>query len=784
MTPRSVLRLVAGVAVLAAIAVTVTHEPAPRSAASPIQRVAPNLKRLHATGVGTTPFALEPLFPQWTFDEVLFATQPERDGPLYALEQKGVLWRIEPDGSAREPALDLGSRVYFEPGNEAGAVGVAVRPERGDAYLFYVTLRDDTMYDRVSRFALSDDGIDPDSEEVLIEQLHEWHRAHPFGEHYGGGLVFGPDGHLYVAFGDEGWVPVRDNAQRLDKDLFSGILRLDVDCTPGSSHPPPRQPESGTTSGYCIPDDNPFVGEPNTLEEFYAIGLRNPYRFSFDRETRAMWIGDAGSDKFEEINLGVAGGNYQWSYREGASRYTGSALRGRRPRPLRGVERPPLFAYPHSSGNGCIIGGHVYRGRAHPDLVGRYVFGDINSGRIWALLTDTDGQVVELEQIAQAPPYTLLSFGELADGELLVIGRPPLGLSRLVPTERGGETPRLLSETGLFSDVATLTPAPGVLPYEINLPAWTDGARSRYWIAIPGDGSNEGGAAKRDRILFRPTGPWGFPGGSVFVQHLDLALDPRRPGEHTPVETRVLVLTREGAAHPLSYVWNDDGTDATLQTDGRPIELDAGRADDSSTARLWKPPSPSECLRCHHLGVGHVLGVNARQLQRRASDSSDGPDQIRAWAASRMFTKTDLQLLSVEGSAIDSVAPLVPPTATDASLERRARSYLDANCGSCHHPTSGLFDLQRRASLAPLHDRPGRHDFGHDGARLLVPGAPERSLLYLRLASDVPREQMPPVGRTIPDPVGARLIRDYIAAMEPAQSESDAAGGPGSSPAR
>lgn len=737
--------------------------------ASPALRVAPDLATIHALEPHRDPFAVEPVFAERTFRDVVFAAQPAPSGPLYVLEQEGVLSAASAE--AQTAVLDITDRVYFDAGTEAGALGFALRPDEEDLYVFYVTQRDGTLYDRVSRFAFRDGQADPDSEQVLIEQLHEWHRDHQFGEHFGGGLEFGPDGFLYIGFGDEGWVPERVNPQDIGRDLFSGVLRIDVDCVTGVSHPPPRQPESGKTGGYCIPDDNPFVGVPGALEEFFLIGLRNPYRFSFDRETDDLWVGDVGSDEAEEVNIGVPGGNYQWSYREGVQVYGKSRLRGKKPEPFFGVERPPLFAYPHGSGNGCIIAGYVYRGEQHPDLFGRYIFGDLNSGRIWALLADSSGQVVDVRQIAQVPPHSLLSFAETADGEVLLVGRPTLGVARLVarPTGERAPTEARLSDTGLFLDVPDLTPAPGVIPYEINLPSYADGAVTRYWAAIPGDGSEVGAAATRARILYRREGPWGFPPGSVFVQHFDYPIDDADPSRTRPVETRVLVLNRDGGAHGASFRWNEDGTEAFRLDEGGQAEIRVRTADGGERTETWTYASPSECLTCHHLGLGHVLGVNSRQLDKEvpSPDTSVPASQLETWRTAGMFTGSGLALAGLGEGAFDSLAPLVPIDAKEASLDARARSYLDANCAFCHGPAGAIFDLRRQAPVESLLEHGVRHDFGHEGARLLVPGDPERSLLYLRLASDEPRKRMPPVGRSRVDTGGAEDVAQWIREMKP-----------------
>src|SRR4030095_13702535 len=165
-----------------------------------------------------------------------------------------------------------------------------------------------------------------------------------------------------------------DSAQRLNRGLFSGVLRIDVDQNPARSHPIRRQPRSGGTgsppsysANYFIPNDNPFLDPAGTiLEEFWAIGLRSPHRMTLDRLTQTIWLGDVGQDRFEEVSTIVRRGNGQWPYREGFQ--TGPRSR---PVVLLGVEQPPVYDYPHESGNNCVIGGYVYRGTRFPDISGK-----------------------------------------------------------------------------------------------------------------------------------------------------------------------------------------------------------------------------------------------------------------------------------------------------------------------------------------------------------------------------------------------------------------------------
>ena len=245
------------------------------------------------------------------------------------------------------------------------------------------------MYDRLSRFTIPDGSsvADPNSELVLINQFDRniWHNN--------SGMFFGADGFLYVGNGDEGGAGDQfNNSQIITNGFFSGVFRIDVDNNPARSHPIRRhiQDRGGipagwplTTNGnYMVPNDNPWLDPGGSvLEEFYAIGLRNPHRMTYDPPSGQVWIGDVGQDLEEEIDLLQKGGNYQWAYMEGP-------IAGPKPKPspLIGIETPPVYSYAHTIQTRCVIGGYVYRGSQFASTFGGlYFFGDFISGRIWTL---------------------------------------------------------------------------------------------------------------------------------------------------------------------------------------------------------------------------------------------------------------------------------------------------------------------------------------------------------------------------------------------------------------
>lgn len=322
------------------------------------------------------------------FDLMLgLAVIPDREGEAVVLTQDGFIWRVSlTDAFAPDPYADLSDRVGRE-GLEDGLLGLAFSfnfPTDRQVFIYYVSA--EPRRDVLSRFTVGDVRLNPDSEQVLLEI------PDPFTNHNGGQLAFGPDGCLYLGLGDGGGAndPL-GNGQNLGT-LLGSIIRIEV-----------------TPEGYSVPDDNPFVDVKGARPEIYVYGLRNPWRFSFDRSTGGIWAGDVGQSAWEEIDFIAAGGNYGWSLMEGFECFQTPDC------DTRGLALPRA-AYGHDLG--CsITGGYVYRGVAMPELAGWYVYGDYCSGRIWALNPADDSPPVQLVQTG----LPITSFAELPDGELLII---------------------------------------------------------------------------------------------------------------------------------------------------------------------------------------------------------------------------------------------------------------------------------------------------------------------------------------------------------------------------
>lgn len=666
-------------------------------------------------------YSLARAFP---FDEVILPSAV--DWPVgagarpFELERFGRIYEL--GASAAREVLDFTDEVAMR--SEAGALGMALHPEFGDGtgprafvYVWY-NAQGSPSQQRLSRFTWDPTSRTflPASELKLIEEVET--RA----LHNAGRMQFGPDGFLYFGNGDD---LNTANHQRVDRALFAGIFRIDVDSRGGAiSHPPPRQPDGGHTQGYFIPNDNPFVGVPNAMEEFFALGFRNPYALSFDRQTGALWAGDVGDTWREEVDLVTSGGNYEWPVREGEIVRTTAAI-------TLGSAQPPKFTYAHADQGDLtsILGGFVYRGAELPELVGKYVYTDWPSCRVWAL--SLDGPSVTRTTLFENQRCNPTGIAEGSDGELylMFVG----GIAKLVRDPATASVPGKLSETVLFDDVAALTPAPGLVPYAINSPLWSDGASKQRWIAVP----------QGTEVAFGSDGGLEFPVGTMFVKQFDLS--ERR------VETRVLVVGEEDT-YGVTYRWNELGTDADL------VLEPADEALTQSTS--WHFPSAGQCWSCHR-AENRVLGFTAPQLRR------DG--QLATLASRGVFSQATLA----------NLPPALPqPSDTTATIEQRATAYLAANCSGCHHPGAsylGGAETWNAQFGVPLGDRGLVGAAHHNGpvaralnlgsAPLIAPGEPARSLLLARMKSTNPDLRMPPLGRNTVDAEGVALIEAWIASM-------------------
>lgn len=328
------------------------------------------------------------------------------DGTWLVLERDGLIHAV--DDEASEPRIWLDLLDQIDAGApEMGLLGFAFAPDydtSGTFYVHYTVGSPDRSV--ISRFSTTADGSEGDieSEQVLMEV------DQPFQNHNGGEIAFGPDGYLYIALGDGGSAnDPQEHGQDLGT-LLGAILRIDV---------------AGGEEGYAIPSDNPFVDDPNALDEIWAYGLRNPWRFSFDSVTAELWAADVGQDSREEINIVERGGNYGWRIMEGFECRGGGLDCD-----TEGFE-PPIFDYPTAGGNCAITGGFVYRGEAIPALYGVYVYSDFCSGAIWGLRKDGMEYTEQGLMLDSGLMVSTLAQGN--DGEIYVLEYGNGGVFRLAP---------------------------------------------------------------------------------------------------------------------------------------------------------------------------------------------------------------------------------------------------------------------------------------------------------------------------------------------------------------
>lgn len=783
-------RLAIALAALALIVAAARHswQKAPRRGAAAIPLALAGATKLPRNGDVFLPLVCEPALGDLQFvDPVQSAPLPDGSGRLLVAERTGRIQIVDPrrDSPSHTTFLDLTSRVFITPFRaEEGILSLALHPQFvsqqsphcGELFVYYTGKAGQGRTNRLSRFRLlpGNDSIDLATEEVLIDQ-RDTHDAHN-----GGSLAFGPDGCLYLSLGDD--ANQKLNAQTISHGLFSGILRLDVDCRGGSfSHPPPRQPEDGRTAGYYIPSDNPFVGQAGVLEEFFALGLRNPWRISFDRLTGRLYVGDVGERKREEICVVDSGSNLGWPYAEGTvvAAHTDPQA-DVRPEKYLGRETWPIHEYPRDWAHRCVIGGHVYRGSQFPELRGKYIYAD-QGGRIFALQLRADGRTVQGQIRLAVVPNLVMGISSLdpdENGELLIctIGTIETRNGRIYRLARpAAEQPRLpptLAQTGLFDDWRRLVPRKGMVDYRVNVPLWSDGAEKQRWILAP----------PGQAVDYTGDGKFRYPDGTIFVKHFALATDQRQPAHLRPLETRVLVVEPGGAVHGASYRWSADGKRTRRLTFAETETIAVVQTDGSVREQVWHYPGRFDCLMCHNDVSGYVLGFTPKQLigqvprpkpavPRRAMPTRSVSEGQPSGELARLIARGVVRDCG-SGEARTKVRPLVPLDAEHAPLTDRVRSYLDVNCSTCHNPGRyfSAFDarFERDPNEQGIIEGPSYFHADFDGAmRIIKPGRVELSVAHMRLSSRDPHLRMPPLGSSVVDEQAQRVIAAWIQSLTP-----------------
>jgi putative heme-binding domain-containing protein len=712
------------------------------------------------------PYRIARAFPKLTFKNPLLLSNAPGTDRLFIGEQYGKLYSFRNDQAVEKADLFLDLTKELHSWDKNGKVkgvgalyGLTFHPQFARNRYCYVCYVLDSKTDgeqlpdgsRVSRFRVTDTDpprIDPRSEKILITFMA--------GGHNGGCLCFGPDGYLYISTGDAANPnppDVLDTGQDLS-DLLSSILRIDVD-----------HEEKG--KAYAVPPDNPFVKTPGARPEIWAYGFRNPWKMSFDRGTGDLWVGDVGWELWEMIYHVRRGGNYGWSVMEGRQPVRPDSKRG--PTPI----LPPALDFPHTEA-ASITGGFVYRGRRYKELIGTYICGDWVTRKIWGTRFDANDQITWHKELAQGT-QRIVAFSEDNGGELYFVNYDDPGgtLHQLVPNEAAKKSqaafPRKLSETGLFAAVPNAL-APGVVAFPVNVEQWMDHAYAHRYIALPGTST----VRVYDHPVPTPggfyNGQYFFPPDGVLARTISLEMERGKPASWRRLETQILHF--DGTTwHGYTYEWNDDQTDALLVPAAgrdRTFTIRDAQAPGGKRRQTWHFPSRTECLTCHNPWAGGVLAFTLPQLSVLMDNGGVSADQIEILQQKGIITPSrEAGQAPVDPKELTRSYQFVDPYNDHWDLNSRARSYLHVNCSHCHQfGAGGTADIELRYDVPlpqtkTLGVRPVQGTFDIEGANILAPGDPYRSVLYYRMAK-LGQGRMPHIGSEIVDEKGVRLIHDWI----------------------
>ncbi len=690
------------------------------------------------------PYRVERVYPKLKFDEALeIAAVPGRNAWGIA-ERKGKIYVF--DATAKEPekklVLDVKHTVY----------GFAFHPKFAETGFIFLSEVPDGSKEtpdgsRVMRYT-----VDPKTgtaDEKSAKQIITW----PSGGHNGGCLRFGPDGMLYLSTGDSsGIADTLEYAQNLG--VISGkILRIDVT-------------ETDRKKSYSIPGDNPFVKTEGARGEIYAYGIRQSWKFSFDTANGDLWAGEVGQDLWDMVLKIDKGGNYGWSIKEGTHDF--------RPERKRGPTAilPPVVEHNHAEFR-SVTGGFVYRGKKVPELKGLYIYGDYDTGRIWTFKYDPKTKKPVEGWHFQLVDTTLriVAWGQDADGEVVALDFIDGGIYRIVVAPKSKDVappakfPIMLSETGVFSSTKDHVPAKGLIPYSVNAELWSDGAFKERFIGLPGDSKIE-----YETVIYPQPAPgsvpgWRFPDGTVLVKTFSLETE---PGKKRRLETRLLVAERVGGTEEYgdqvwsgyTYIWNDEQTDAELaDAKGVDREFNVGEK-----KQKWHFPSRTECTMCHTVTAKYALGVNTAQMNKDHDYGGTIANQLSTLEHLGIFDKK-------LPKPVDRLDKLVDPRDEKADLDKRARSYLQANCSHCHRKWGGGNAEFQLLYTLPIKEtdtigvKPGQGSFDLKDPKLLVPGDPSRSMIHHRMTR-LGLGRMPHIASNVVDEKAVALIEKWIAGMK------------------
>ena len=603
--------------------------------------------------------------------------------------------------------------------------------------------------------------------------------------HNGAAVCFGNDGMMYVTSGD-GTSDSDTNltGQRTDM-LLAKVLRIDVDNLGEPGGVSPR-------STYTVPKDNPFVNDARFRPETWAYGLRNPWRIACDVKTGHIWVGQNGQDLWEQAFLVKKGDNYGWSVTEGSHPFYPDRKAG--PTPI----VKPTVEHHHSEAR-SLTGGIVYYGKRYADLVGAYIYGDYSTGRIWAV--KHDGEKVMWHKLVAVTTLKITGFTTDTAGELLIChhaGPGDGGFFTFEPNPaKQSNFPKTLSASGLFETVKGHAVKPGLIPYSVNAPFWSDDLHKERFIALPPGGS----------ITFHHGRSWEFPDETVLVKSFAVEEKEGDPTSRRWVETRF--LTKQlGEWYGYSYVWNDAANEATLVGAAGLDKEFTIRTPAGERKQVWHYPSRAECMVCHSRAANYVLGLSEMQFNKSHEYGGRADNQLRVleklgvlkvdWLGEvRGRFAGDAASKGLKGAAADEYVALhlpqlgqretkastlfaQPPAGLKrlanpydktAPLNDRARAFLHVNCATCHVDAGGgnaAMNLDLGAALDAMKlvgEKPLHQTFDIPDAKLIAPGEPDRSVLIRRLGMRGPG-QMPPLSSNRVDIEGLELMKEWCRSLK------------------
>ncbi len=666
----------------------------------------------------STTIGFQDVWSSITFNSPMQVVQPPGDNTrLIVVERAGTARSVSinpANGAQPTNFLTIGNVATTSNG---GFLSMAFHPNWAQNRYAYVVYTTDlpgnpvVKMKRLSRFQSTDGGVtlNPSTEQVVlqIQHLKEFN-------HNGGQIAFGNDGKLYMSSGDDAYNDYTRAAQAAaTNNLFGKVLRIDVNSTSGGKN-------------YAIPSDNPFAaggGAP----EVYAYGLRNPWRFSFDKTTGNLWLADVGEKKWEEVNVIQKGGFYGWPYIEADECFVGTPAQCQSGTYVRPVHKIA------SGGAKSISGGFVYRG-AIQSLQGKYVYGDFVSSEV-STYDPVTGAVSTIP--GSTAGGAIVGFGQDNAGELYVVRLSTGRIQKIVAQAGGGATdfPALLSATGCFEANNPTKVVSGVIPYTVAQPFWSDRATKERYLALPA-----GQTLKIDA-----DGDWELPPGAVTIKNFS--------DQGKLFETRFLVRHTNGTYSAYTYEWNDAQTQATL--------VPAAGKTRTLPNREWTYPSRSDCFSCHTNAANYALGLETRQM------NVDGHYPSTGRTANQVYTLDNIGMLSGDRTR----TPPFPGIGDDVSINVRAEAYLHVNCSNCHRPgavSSVPMDLRFTKPLASkniCNVAPTLDGLGLANPKLIAPGDPYNSVIWHRMNSRGVPTSMPPLASKEVDVAGSFLLQGWISQM-------------------